>query len=53
MKEVKPFIRLLDGQDISQIAKAFEGLGWDKPASQYERYLMEQALEILDPAGKS
>lgn len=48
MKKVKPFIRLLDRQDIPQIAMAFEQLGWDKPASQYERYLMEQTSEIRD-----
>ena len=35
-------IRLLEQQDIAEIAAAFEALGWDKPASQYERYLAEQ-----------
>ena len=35
-------IRLLEARDIPQIAKAFEKLGWNKLASQYERYLMEQ-----------
>lgn len=35
-------IRLLHGQDISEIAHAFAALGWNKPASQYERYLSEQ-----------
>lgn len=39
------FIRLLDARDIPQIAKAFKELGWNKPASQYERYFMEQALK--------
>jgi ribosomal protein S18 acetylase RimI-like enzyme len=48
MKKVKPLIRLLDSQDIPPIAKAFEQLGWDKPASQYERYLTEQELKIRD-----
>ena len=48
MNKLKPFIRQLDSQDIPQIAKAFEQLGWNKPASQYERYLMEQGLEIRD-----
>ena len=48
MQKVKPIIRLLESQDISQIVKAFEELGWNKPESQYERYLMEQALEIRD-----
>lgn len=46
MNEVKPFIRLLDSQDISQIAEAFKGLGWDKSASQYERYLEEQSFDV-------
>lgn len=35
-------IRLLEAQDIAQIATAFAMLGWDKPAAQYERYLAEQ-----------
>ena len=41
VQKVKSHIRLLEGNDIPQIAKAFEQRGWDKPASQYERYLME------------
>lgn len=48
MRNPKPLIRLLEGKDIPEIAKAFEELGWDKPASQYERYLVEQTLEIRD-----
>ena len=35
-------IRQLRFEDITPIAKAFAELGWDKPASQYERYLSEQ-----------
>ncbi|MCB0060874.1 MAG: GNAT family N-acetyltransferase [Caldilineaceae bacterium] len=35
-------IRLLERQDIASIAAAFAAIGWDKPASQYERYLAEQ-----------
>lgn len=35
-------IRLLEPQDIPEIAAAFEGIGWVKPASLYERYLEEQ-----------
>ena len=35
-------IRLLEAQDIIIIAAAFAGIGWNKPASQYERYLAEQ-----------
>jgi GNAT superfamily N-acetyltransferase len=41
-------IRLFERQDIPEIAQAFEQLGWNKPASQYERYLMEQVLKIRD-----
>jgi GNAT superfamily N-acetyltransferase len=48
VQKIKPLIRLLESDDIPQIAKAFQGLGWDKPALQYERYLMEQVLEIRD-----
>lgn len=35
-------IRLLEARDIPQIAGAFQALGWNKPAVQYERYLAEQ-----------
>lgn len=35
-------IRWLSSDDIAPIAAAFTALGWDKPASQYERYLAEQ-----------
>lgn len=35
-------IRLLIASDIQPIADAFAALGWNKPASQYERYLAEQ-----------
>jgi GNAT superfamily N-acetyltransferase len=45
MEKVIPVIRLLEVNDISRVAKAFEALGWNKPASQYERYLIEQALK--------
>jgi GNAT superfamily N-acetyltransferase len=48
MPKIKPSIRLLESKDISEIANAFQQLGWNKPAQQYERYLMEQALEIRD-----
>ncbi len=36
-------IRTLQEQDIQPIAQAFAELGWNKPASQYVRYLAEQA----------
>jgi len=42
--QILPFER----PDIPEIAQAFEQLGWNKPASQYERYLMEQVLKIRD-----
>ena len=48
MNKVQAHIRLFDRLDIPEIAQAFAELGWNKPASQYERYLMEQALEIRD-----
>jgi GNAT superfamily N-acetyltransferase len=35
-------IRLLEAEDVHTIAAAFAVIGWDKPASQYERYLAEQ-----------
>ena len=35
-------IRLLEARDIMGIAEAFRELGWNKPASKYERYLKEQ-----------
>jgi ribosomal protein S18 acetylase RimI-like enzyme len=41
-------IRLLEEDDIAAIAKAFEELGWNKPASQYQRYLLEQRYEVRD-----
>lgn len=37
-----PIIRLIEHADTAPIAAAFAELGWDKPASQYEKYLSEQ-----------
>lgn len=48
MQNRKPLIRLLESRDIPQIAKAFQQLGWNKPASQYKHYLMEQEMEFRD-----
>jgi GNAT superfamily N-acetyltransferase len=48
MQKIKPLIRLLEAEDIPQIVEAFQGLGWNKPDTQYERYLIEQAEEIRD-----
>ncbi len=36
------FLRALESRDVAPIAAAFAALGWDKPASQYERYLQDQ-----------
>jgi len=35
-------IRPLEERDVAQISAAFSDLGWNKPRSQYERYLLEQ-----------
>ncbi len=35
-------LRPLQASDIPLIAAAFAELGWNKPAAQYERYLVEQ-----------
>ena len=48
MQNTKPFIRLLESGDISEIAEAFRVLGWNKPASQYERYLSQQEVGVRD-----
>ena len=48
VQKARPLIRLLENKDISEIAKAFQELGWNKPASQYENYLLEQQLRIRD-----
>jgi GNAT superfamily N-acetyltransferase len=46
--KVQAHIRLFDRLDIPEITEAFKTLGWNKPESQYERYLMEQTLRIRD-----
>ena len=48
MHEVRVLIRLLEQGDIQEIAEAFQNIGWNKPVSQYERYLREQALKLRD-----
>jgi GNAT superfamily N-acetyltransferase len=48
MPNAKPVIRLLERRDISEIAQAFQKLGWNKPASQYERYLVQQKMNLRD-----
>ncbi|MGH3147287.1 MAG: GNAT family N-acetyltransferase, partial [Rubrobacter sp.] len=37
-------VRSLQDRDVGSITAAFRTLGWDKPRSQYERYLSEQRL---------
>ena len=39
-------IRTLESHDVAPISAAFGDLGWNKPRSQYERYLSEQQLGI-------
>src|SRR5215203_158206 len=48
MKTSNVTIRLLENNDIPEIAHAFRELGWNKPASQYTHYLVEQVLELRD-----
>lgn len=48
MQNRRPLIRMLESQAIPQIATAFQQLGWNKPASRYERYLVEQELKFRD-----
>jgi len=48
VQNVKSTIRLLESRDIPQIAKAFKELGWNKPVSQYEQYLLEQESTLRD-----
>ena len=35
-------VRLLEEGDAASIAAAFQNMGWNKPATQYERYFHEQ-----------
>ena len=46
MLRTNPLIRSLEPDDISEIANAFQRLGWNKPESQYKRYLMEQSIGL-------
>jgi GNAT superfamily N-acetyltransferase len=46
VQKVKTAIRPLGREDIPEIARAFRDLGWNKPASQYERYLAQQELGV-------
>ena len=42
------YIRPFDSTDIPEITRAFEEIGWNKPASQYEIYLSEQLFRLRD-----
>ena len=46
MQKRKSIIRRLKSSDIPEIAQAFRELGWNKPASQYERYLSQQEAGV-------
>jgi ribosomal protein S18 acetylase RimI-like enzyme len=48
MQKTGPTIRPLKNDDIPEIVQAFEQIGWNKPASQYERYLAQQELGVRD-----
>jgi GNAT superfamily N-acetyltransferase len=48
MQNAKLTVRPLERRDIPEIADAFRQLGWNKPASQYERYLGQQELGVRD-----
>ena len=37
------YIRPLESKDVAPMAAAFTAIGWNKPASKYERYLKEQS----------
>ena len=48
MQDVSVLIRMLEQSDIQEIAEAFRAIGWEKPASQYERYYREQVDKVRD-----
>ena len=48
MQELRVLIRSLEQSDIQQMVRAFAAVGWDKPASQYERYYREQVDKVRD-----
>jgi len=47
-QKTKSVIQLLESKHIPAIAQAFQQIGWNKPASQYERYLAQQELRVRD-----
>jgi len=42
---MKLTIRTFKEDDIEVISKAFQKIGWKKPASQYEKYYLEQSKD--------
>jgi GNAT superfamily N-acetyltransferase len=42
LRDVDLYIRLLETRDLEPIAAACAALGWNKPISLYQRYLLEQ-----------
>ncbi len=46
--ELGIFLRNLTENDIPIIVKAFCNIGWNKPASQYNKYLQEQNNDIRE-----
>lgn len=48
LSELDLAIRTIEEKDIPVITQAFAELGWNKPAVQYQRYLMEQRYEVRD-----
>ena len=48
MQKASPMIRHLKNKDIPEIANTFQQIGWNKPASQYERYLAQQEVGVRD-----
>ena len=39
---------MFDSRDIPEMARAFEEVGWTKPVSQYEQYLLEQIYRVRE-----
>lgn len=48
MQKEQTLIRRLEIGDTLEIVTAFQHLGWNRPASQYEQYLVEQELGTRD-----
>ena len=48
MQTTETLIRRLELHDTPHIVTAFQQLGWTKPATQYEHYLVQQELGARD-----